>query len=72
MNRERQRTMNTEIRDPNFATAVNQIASSIRWPDASFTLSPWEAAVGLVTAFYEAVTTPNRVIVRFALNGIAV
>ena len=64
--------MNTEIRDPEFASAVNQIAAGIRWPDPSFALEPWETAVGLVIAFYEAVTTPNRVIVRFALNGIAV
>lgn len=63
--------MNTEIRDPQFATAVNQIANSISWPEASFSVTPWEAAVGIITAFYEAVTTPNRVIVRFALNGIA-
>ena len=71
MNQERQRPMNTEIRDPQFATAVNEIADSIRWPEASFSVTPWEAAVGVITAFYEAVTTPNRVIVRFALSGIA-
>lgn len=63
--------MTTEIRDPEFAQAVDEIADSIHWPDATFSLSPWEAAVGLVTAFYESVTTPNRVIVRFALNGLA-
>jgi len=63
--------MNTEIRDPQFATAVNQIANSISWPDASFSVTPWEAAVAVVAAFYEAVATPNQVIVRFALNGIA-
>ncbi|MGB3052164.1 MAG: hypothetical protein WBB42_14265 [Polyangiales bacterium] len=63
--------MNTEIRDPEFATAVIEIADAIRWPDPTFDLTPWETAVGLVSSFYEAVTTPNRVIVRFALNGIA-
>lgn len=63
--------MSTEIRDPEFATAVDEIAGGIRWPDLAFTLNPWETAVGLVIAFYEAATTPNRVIVRFALNGIA-
>jgi len=63
--------MNTEIRDPEFATAVNEIADAIRWPDPSFALTPWETVVGFVTAFYEAVTTPNQVIVRFALNGLA-
>lgn len=63
--------MNTEIRDPQFAIAVNEIANYIRWPEPTFSVSPWEAALGVVAAFYEAVTTPNRVIVRFALNGIA-
>jgi hypothetical protein len=63
--------MNTEIRDPEFATAVNEIADAIEWPDPSFALTPWETVLGLVSAFYEAVTTPNRVIVRFALNGLA-
>ncbi len=71
MNQERQRTMNTVIRDPQFANAVNEIATSIQWPDVSFTLTPWEAAVGVVVAFYEAFTTPDRVILRHALNGIA-
>lgn len=63
--------MNTEIRDPQFAIAVNEITSSIDWPEAAFSVSPWEAVLGVVAAFYEAVTTPNRVIIRFALNGIA-
>ena len=63
--------MTTQIRDPQFATAVDQIATSIRWPDASFTLKPWEAVIGSVIAFYEAFATPDRVILRHALNGIA-
>lgn len=71
MNQERQRTMNTVIRDPQFANAVNEIATSIQWPDVSFTLTPWEAAVGVLVAFYEAFATPDRVILRHALNGIA-
>jgi len=60
--------MNTVIRDPQFANAVNEIATSIQWPDVSFTLKPWEAAV---VAFYDAFATPDRVILRHALNGIA-
>jgi hypothetical protein len=63
--------MNTVIRDPQFANAVNEIATSIQWPDVSFTLTPWEAAVGMLVAFYEAFATPDRVILRHALNGIA-
>lgn len=63
--------MTTETRDPQFAISVNEIVDSIVWPDASFTLSPLEAAVGVVVAFYEAFATPDRVILRHALNGIA-
>jgi hypothetical protein len=63
--------MTTETRDPQFANYVNEIADSIQWPDASFTLSPLEAAVGVVVAFYDAFATPDRVILRHALNGIA-
>lgn len=71
MNQERQKTMTTETRDPQFAISVNQIADSIEWPEASFALSPLEAAVDTVVAFYEAFSTPDRVILRHALNGIA-
>jgi hypothetical protein len=71
MNQERQRIMTTQIRDPQFATAVNQIATSIRWPEPPFALKPWEALVGAVIAFYEAFATPDRVMLRHALNGIA-
>jgi hypothetical protein len=63
--------MTTETRDPQFASYINEIADSIRWPDVSFTVTPWEAAVGVVVAFYEAFATPDRVILRHALNGIA-
>jgi hypothetical protein len=71
MNQERKKTMTTEIRDPQFASVVNEIATSIQWPDVSFTLSPWETVVGAVIAFYEAFATPDRVMLRHALNGIA-
>ena len=63
--------MTTEIRDPQFAISVNQIVDSIVWPDASFALSPLEAAVNVVTTLYEAFATPDRVILRHSLNGIA-
>jgi hypothetical protein len=63
--------MTTEIRDPQFAISVNEIVDSIVWPDASFALGPLEAAVNVVTALYEAFATPDRVILRHALNGIA-
>jgi hypothetical protein len=63
--------MTTQTRDPQFARYINDIADSIRWPDASFTLTPWEAAVGVVVAFYEAFATPDRVVLQHALNGIA-
>ena len=63
--------MTMQIRDPQFATAVNEIATSIEWPDTSVALSVWEIAVGTVVAFYEAFATPDRVMLRHALNGIA-
>ncbi|UCF46733.1 MAG: hypothetical protein JSU89_06000 [Myxococcales bacterium] len=63
--------MTTEIRDPQFANAVNEIVTSIQLPDVSFTLSAWEAVVGAVITFYDAFATPDRVILRHALNGIA-
>jgi hypothetical protein len=71
MNQERQRTMTTETRDPQFAINVNEIVDSIVWPDPSFALSPLEAALDAVVAFYEAFATPDGVILRHALNGIA-
>jgi hypothetical protein len=63
--------MYTETRDTQFASYVNELAESIRWPDPSFTLTPLEVAVSVVVAFYEAFATPDRVILRHALNGIA-
>ena len=63
--------MYDEIKDPEFAKAVDEIADSIEWPDTSFTLSPWDAVMGLVSAFFEATTTPNRVVLRYALSGLA-
>lgn len=63
--------MTTQARDPQFASYIDEIAESIQWPDPSFTVTPWEAAVGVVVALYEAFATPDRVILRHALNGIA-
>lgn len=63
--------MYTEIRDPQFALSVNDIAASIRWPDASFKLDPLEAIVAAVVTFYEAFATPDRAILQHALKGIA-
>ncbi len=71
MNPERQRTMNTEIRDPQFAISIAEIANAIRWPDASFALTPVDAAIGVLVAFYDAFAKPDRVILQHALNGIA-
>ncbi|MBW1830189.1 MAG: hypothetical protein JRJ10_00595 [Deltaproteobacteria bacterium] len=63
--------MTTETRDPQFAINVDEIVNAIQWPDTSFTLSPLEAAVGVVVAFYDAFATPDRAILGHALNGIA-
>ena len=63
--------MTTQTRDPYFADYIDSIADSIRWPDASFVLTPWEAVVGVLVAFYEAFATPDRVMLQHALKGIA-
>jgi hypothetical protein len=63
--------MSTEIRDPQFASYVDTIASSISWPEASFRLTLWETLVGTVVAFYHAASTPNPVVLQAALRGIA-
>jgi len=63
--------MTTQTRDLQFANYVEEIANSIQWPDASFTVTPWEVVVGVVTAFYEAFATPDRATLHFALKGIA-
>ena len=63
--------MTTQTRDAQFASYIDEIADSIRWPEGSFTVTPWEAVVGVVVTLYEAFATPDRVILRHALNGIA-
>ncbi|MFW2388304.1 MAG: hypothetical protein ACN4G0_08205 [Polyangiales bacterium] len=63
--------MKNAIKDPEFEKAVDQIVDSIQLSGVSFALGPWETVVGLVGAFFEGSTTPNRVIIRFALNGLA-
>ena len=49
--------MTIGIRDPQLASHVNQIAESIRWPDASFTLSPVEAVIRFVVTLYAGFST---------------
>jgi len=63
--------MTTEIRDPQLASIVNEIASSIRWPEAAFTLSPMEQVIGAAIALYDAFATPDSVMLQHALKGIA-
>ncbi len=63
--------MTTAIRDPQFASYIDEIAAEIRWPDPSFALTAWEAAIGSVIAFFELVSRPNTVVLQQALRGIA-
>jgi hypothetical protein len=63
--------MTTHTRDPFFATYVDQIADSIRWPDPSFTVTPWDAVIGVLAALYDAFSAPDRATLHFALEGIA-
>jgi hypothetical protein len=64
--------MTTQTRDPQFESFINDIADSIRWPEAAFSVSPWEAVVGVVLAVYEGFATPDRATLGHALNGIAI
>ena len=64
--------MNTAIRDPQFASYIDDIAAENRWPDHSNAKTTWEAVVGSVIAFFEIVWTPNKVVVKQALRGIAI
>lgn len=63
--------MSTYTRDPQFASFIEEAARSIHWPEATFTVKPWEVAVGVVIALYESFATPDRVMLRHALRGIA-
>ena len=63
--------MIAQARDTNFATHINEIAEAIEWPEAAFTVSPWEIAAGVFIALYEAFATPDRALLHHALNGIA-
>ena len=63
--------MIAQTRDTNFAEHINEIANAIEWPETAFTVTPWEAARGVVVALYEAFATPDRALLQHALNGIA-
>jgi hypothetical protein len=65
------RAMTTGTRDINFAEHINEVANAIEWPQAAFTVTPWEAVAGVVVAIYEAFATPDRALLQHALNGIA-
>ena len=71
MNQQRKNTMTVRIREAELVTHIDRIADAIQWPDGAFTLSPWEAFVGVLVTFYEAFATPDRVMLRHARNGIA-
>ena len=64
--------MNIEMRDPQFAHYVEDIAQAIRLPDASFAVAALEVAKEVLLAWYDAYATPDPSIVRNALKGIAV
>lgn len=63
--------MSVQIREAELVTHIDRIADAIHWPDGTFTLTPWEALLGVLVTFYEAFATPDRVMLRHALNGIA-
>jgi hypothetical protein len=71
VSKERNKAMTTQTRDTHFAGYVDALASSCYWPSGTFRLRPWEAFVGTLFAFFDTWRSPNDVVVRAALQGIA-
>jgi hypothetical protein len=71
MKQERNTAMSTQVKDPQLARYVDEIAQSIHWPETAFTLSLAETVMGLAVTFYQAFATPDRVMLEHALKGIA-
>lgn len=63
--------MTTQGGDTHFERYVDARASRCLSPRATFRLRPWEAFVGALFAFFDTETSPSGVVVRTALQGIA-
>ncbi len=64
--------MTTEIRDPQFALFVDELADSLALADLSFAFGAFEAIVASIVTLYEAFATPEPGFVARAAKGFAV
>ena len=64
--------MTTEIRDPQFAYFVDELADSLALADLSFTVGAWEAVAAGIVALYDAFATPEPGSVSQAFKGLAI
>lgn len=64
--------MTTEIRDPQFALFVDDLADSLSFADLSFAFSALEAVIAAIVTVYDAFATPEPGLVARAAKGFAV
>lgn len=64
--------MTTEIRDPQFASFVDDLADSLTTVDLSFAVGAWETVAASIVALYDAFATPEPGLVARASKGFAV
>jgi len=64
--------MTTEIRDPQFAIFVDELADSLAFGDLSFAFGTWEAVAASIVVLYDAFATPEPGFLTRAFKGFAV
>jgi len=64
--------MTTEIRDPQFAFFVDELADSLTTVDLSFAVGAFETVAASIVALYDAFATPEPGSVSQAFKGLAV
>lgn len=64
--------MTTEIRDPQFAHFIDELADSSAFADLSFAFGAWDAIVASVVTLYVAFATPEPGFLTRAFKGFAV
>lgn len=64
--------MTTEIRDPQFAHFVDELADSLAFADLSFAFGAWEAIAASIVTLYGAFATPEPGFLTRAFKGLAV
>ena len=64
--------MTTEIRDPQFASFVDELADSLSTVDLSFAFGVLETVAASIVALYDAFATPEPGVVSRASKGLAI